>query len=91
MSFSVDPARDINLMGRYAGRQDCRSRCTGWSGERVTIVEQGGRSQGLQLNCECCHAVCLHTAAVISTVLESKLVHGLSENARPARADRESD
>lgn len=46
---------------------------------RVTIVEQTGRSQGLQLNCDCCRAACLHTAAVLSTVLESKLVLGLSE------------
>lgn len=46
---------------------------------RVSIVEMTGRSNGLQLNCDHCRTTCLHIAATLATLLESKLVLGLSE------------
>lgn len=45
----------------------------------VSVVEMSGRHNGLQLHCDHCRTTCLHIAATLATVLESKLVLGLSE------------
>lgn len=76
--FSIDPASDITMLTDTLVAKFVDPEAPAGV-VRVTIVEQTGRSQGLQLNCDCCHGICLHTAAVLSTVLESKLVLGLSE------------
>ncbi len=76
--FSVDPTSDVNLMVDTLVATLVDQEAPGGV-VRVTIVEQSGRLQGLQLNCDHCRSTCLHTAAVISTVLENKLLLGLSE------------
>ena len=76
--FSIDPVSNINLMTDTLVAKFADPEAPGGL-VRVTIVEQSGRNKGLQLNCDCCHGTCLHTASVLSTVLESKLVLGLSE------------
>lgn len=38
-----------------------------------------GRNKGLHLTCDHCQGSCIHVAATLSTILESKIVLGLSE------------
>jgi superfamily II DNA or RNA helicase len=53
----------------------------GWA--RVALAEQTSRNQGLQMSCDECPGRCLHIAATLATVLESKLALGLSMEPDP--------
>lgn len=53
----------------------------GWA--RVVLVEQTSRNQGLQMSCNACSGKCIHMAATLATVLESKLALGLSMEPDP--------
>ncbi|MCU0708053.1 MAG: DEAD/DEAH box helicase [Pirellula sp.] len=80
--IEIDAAEHIKILGdTLIARVPDRSLASGWA--RVTLVEKTSRADGLQLSCDACSDKCLHIAATLQCVLESKMVLGLSTEPDP--------
>ncbi len=76
--IEVDPFKDIRLDGDQLTAKVLEPAAPGGIA-RVSMVETTSRSGGLQANCDYCQAKCVHVAATLATILESKLLLGLAE------------
>ncbi|HUP78037.1 MAG TPA: SWIM zinc finger family protein, partial [Pirellula sp.] len=75
--FEIDLDEDVRLVGDTL---TCRVPDTSVAGGRaiVSIVEMVNKPNGMHFHCNSCGVICEHVAATLSTVLENKLILGLS-------------
>jgi superfamily II DNA or RNA helicase len=76
--LEVNPSEDIQMSGDslFCNVQD--GNVPGGIA-RVTLVEKTSKRDGVQLHCDQCDTVCIHIAATLHEILESKVVLGMAE------------